>query len=509
MPEFRKVSTFPIPAHALWAFHAHPGAFSRLAPPWQSLRLASWTGSIRDGGRLEFDLLPLGRRVPLAVRWVAHHEGFVDGREFCDRQLKGPFAHWLHRHTVTPGGQSPVGSRGVAHDLQSTLCDDIDYRLPAPLAALGVPGWLLRRDLDRMFAFRHERTLNDARRHLAFADRPRLRLLLTGSSGFIGTPLAAYLSNAGHTVDRLVRREPRPVIDGTGREIALDAALFADEPADSADFRAALASVADADAGGATVYDAVIHLGGAPIAANRWTEPYKRHIADSRVRSTLGLSRLLAAMPTPPSAFLIASGVSGYTPTGSAAPADESAPLGAGFLADVTRAWEAAADPARAAGIRVCHLRLGAVLGAQGQTLASMRAPFVLGLGASIAPGTQRVAWISLDDTLAAVEFLLHHLAHPLPGGTAAANALTGPVNLVAPAAVSFDHLADTLARVLRRPRLLKLPVGVLRAMMGQLADEATRDLPVAPAKLAAAGFRFDFADLEAALRMELGALDA
>jgi ligand-binding SRPBCC domain-containing protein len=197
VPIYEKRSTLPTTAPALFAWHARPGAFERLAPPWEHMRVLARHGGITDGSRLTLEL----RRGPLKIRWEALHRNFVDGVQFTDEQVAGPFKRWIHTHRVEAAGGG------------ATLIDLVDYALPfGPLGALA-GGMLAGRVFDRLFEFRHRRIATDLARHNAVGQGRRLRLVLTGRTGFVLTQLAAFLSTGGHLVHLFpttedVRRQP-------------------------------------------------------------------------------------------------------------------------------------------------------------------------------------------------------------------------------------------------------------------------------------------------------------
>jgi uncharacterized protein len=233
--------------------------------------------------------------------------------------------------------------------------------------------------------------------------------------------------------------------------------------------------------------DAVIHLAGENIAARRWTAEQKRRILDSRVSGTRLLAQTLAGLQHPPEVLLCASAVGFYGHRGDQPLTEKSAP-GTGFLSEVCAAWEAAADAARRRGIRVLSLRFGIVLSRGGGVLARMLLPFRLGLGGRVGDGTQYMSWISIDDAMEAMTWLL-------------AAGITGPVNLVAPAPVTNADFTRALGRVLHRPTPFRVPAFAARLALGEMADSlllaSTR---VLPERLLDAGFRFRHADLAAAL---------
>jgi uncharacterized protein (TIGR01777 family) len=314
-------------------------------------------------------------------------------------------------------------------------------------------------------------TAGDLARHAAFADRPRLRVAITGATGFVGSALAAFLSTGGHAVVRIGRGPVRPgVVD-----VSWDPARGVLDPA-------ALAGV-----------DAVVHLAGAPIA-RRWTTAHRAAIRDSRVQGTRLLADVLARMDRPPAALLSGSAIGVYGSQGDAV-LDERAPVGTGFLAAVGAQWEAATAPAAAAGIRVVLLRTGIVQGAAGGALAVQAPLFQLGVGGRIGHGGQWLSPIALDDEVGAI----HHCLMD--------SRIAGAVNLVGPAPVTNAQYTQTLARVLRRPALAAVPAWAMRLAMGrEMAEETVlASQRVVPGVLVAHGFPFRFPDLESMLRFELG----
>jgi hypothetical protein len=445
----------PVSAEDAFRWHGRPGAFERLTPPWEAVRVEEKSGGIEDGARV---VLRMGAG-PLAVRWVAEHCDYVEGRQFRDVQVSGPFALWRHTHRVTPA--APAGCE---------LEDEIEYALPfAPFGDL-VAGAFTRRKLNRMFRYRHRVTEQDLLAHQRFKGVARMKIAITGSSGLIGKVLVPFLSTGGHDVARLVRKQGRLAAD----EIRWDPAA------------------ARLDAAALEGIDAVVHLAGESVAA-RWTAAKKAAIRDSRVEGTRLLAKTLAELSRPPKALIAASAIGYYGDRGPTALEEDAAP-GAGFLAEVCREWEAAADPARQAGIRVAHMRIGVVLSTAGGALATMLTPFRLGAGGVVGGGDQYMSWIALDDVVGA----LHHALMT--------KELSGPVNTVAPNPVTNRDFTKTLGRVLSRPTLFPVPAFAARLAFGEMADElllsSTR---VVPARLTASGYEFRFPRLEEALRHLLG----
>jgi uncharacterized protein (TIGR01777 family) len=293
---------------------------------------------------------------------------------------------------------------------------------------------------------------------------------VTGATGLVGSALVPALRAAGHRVDRLTRRPPAA---GT-TDLAWDPARGQLEPR-------ALEGV-----------DAVVHLAGESVAARRWSASVKERIRRSRVDGTRLLAGTLARLERRPRVLVSASAVGYYGDRGETLLAEDSAP-GRGFLADVCREWEAAADAARAAGIRVVHPRLGLALARHGGALPRMIAPFRLGLGGVVGSGRQYWSWIELGDLVRAIEACL------------ALDALAGPVNAVAPAPAPNREFTRALGRVLGRPTVVPLPAAAVRLLLGEMGQALLlASARVVPQRLEQAGFQFRYPALEPALRAAL-----
>ncbi len=233
---------------------------------------------------------------------------------------------------------------------------------------------------------------------------------------------------------------------------------------------------------------AAVHLSGVNLADHRWTPEFKREILESRVASTRVLATALAALRRPPQALLVASATGIYGNRGQEL-LDETSRPGEGFLADACLQWEAAAQPAIEAGIRVIHMRFGIVLGPGAGTLGKLLPIFRLGLGARLGSGDQYMSWISLPDTLAAIHFLLE------------SDSLSGPFNFAAPNPVTNAQFTRALANQLHRPAFFSIPAPALRLAFGPMADEALLSSCRAyPARLVAAGFQFSHSTIVHAL---------
>ena len=427
----------------VFAWHSRPGAITRLMPPWQPVRVAREALSVRDGQAV--------LALPGGLRWVAGHDpgSYDPPRQFADVLLPplGAVLRWRHTHKFAPG---PAGGTMVV-DVVST---------PVPASAL-----------RPMFAYRHRQLAADLSAHARAREAcPQpLTVALTGTSGLVGSALAALLTTGGHRVIRLVRRPPRHDGEREWRP-------------------------GDPDPGLLDGADAVIHLAGAPIGG-RFTPERKREIASSRAGPTRALATLAARFPGQLRAFVTASAVGFYGADRGDEVLTEDSERGEGFLADVTAAWENAAGPASAAGIRTVQVRTGIVQTPRGGMLRILYPLFEAGLGGPLGDGTGWQPWIEIDDLL---DIYLRAVTDP---------ALAGPVNAVAPGEARNAEYARTLGRVLRRPALIPIPPAAPRLLLGAegASELAAASQRVRPAALAAAAQLFRYPSLEGALRHVLG----
>jgi uncharacterized protein (TIGR01777 family) len=298
-----------------------------------------------------------------------------------------------------------------------------------------------------------------------------MRVAITGATGLIGSALTPHLESLGHDVIRIVRRDPQ------GTDVVWSPAEGRLDPR-------ALDGV-----------DAVVHLAGAGIGDQRWTDDYKRELRESRTRGTTLIAEAIAAADDGPKVLLSGSAIGIYGARGDTE-LDETSPPGDGFLADLCVEWEAATAAAEAADVRVVHLRTGIVLSTKGGALKKQLPLFKAGLGGKMGEGTQYQSWIHIDDEVAAITHLLD-------------TDTTGPVNLTAPAPVTNAEFTSTLGKVLGRPTFLPIPRFGPKLLLGaELADNLLfTGQRVLPGVLAAdPGFTFRYPDLESALRALLAA---
>lgn len=439
------------PIHDVFSWHARPGAFTRLTPPWQPVSLRREAENLADGTAV--------LQLPGGLTWVSRHDpgGYNPPYRFVDAVAASGVSSlavaallpWTHSHEF------------AEEDAAHTLVTD---RVHTPIGS---------KALRPMFRYRHRQLAEDlaAHRWAAALHPSPLTIAVTGSSGLIGTALTAFLTTGGHTVIRLVRRPARGPLEREWNPARPHPSLLEG-------------------------VDAVIHLAGASIAG-RFTDKHKREIRGSRIEPTRLLAELAAATASGPTAFVSASAIGLYGAERGDERVTETSDAGKGFLADVVAEWENATSPARDAGIRVSMIRTGIVQSARGGSLQIYRPLFAAGLGGKVAGGAQWVSWIDIDDLLD-----IYYRA-------VIDERLSGPVNAVAPHPVrNFDY-AKVLAKVLRRPAILPVPAFGPRMLLG---DEGSRNLVeggqfVVPAALAAVDHSFRRADLESSLRHQLGRL--
>lgn len=292
------------------------------------------------------------------------------------------------------------------------------------------------------------------------------KVVITGSTGLVGSALVEQLRDAGWTVLRAVRRP------------ASDASEVSWDPKNDAIEQEKVEGV-----------DAVVHLAGENISGHRWTDSFKQRILHSRTKGTLLVSEALAKLENPPRVFCCASAIGYYGDRGDELLVEDSPP-GDDFLAKVCQQWEAACQPARDAGIRVVNTRIGVILSPDGGALKTMLTPFKLGAGGVLGSGRQYMSWVALDDVISAIQCALDRPQ------------LSGPVNLTSPNPVTNREFTKTLGSVLSRPTIVPMPAFGARLAFGEMADAlllaSTR---VEPRELQSAGFEFRFPQLENALQ--------
>ena len=443
---YRNETILDFPRSEVWRWFSAPGAVTRLTPPFMGMRVVQEASTLREGTTVLKPTLPSpAPKLPLPG-WVAEHDpdGYVEGERFVDRAASLPYSltGWVHEHEFED------------RDGGTAVIDRVHSRIPDAV-------------LRPIFAFRNSRLAAD----LQALERSRaistemLTVAVTGSSGLVGTQLCAWLTTAGHQVIRLVRERPQP-----GERLW-------NPDAPSADLLDGV--------------DVLVHLAGHTIAG-RFTDGHKRKVRESRIGPTARLAELVADKGI---AMVCASAMGYYGADRGEEELVESSAPGDDFLADVVVDWEAACEPARAAGSRVVNVRTGIVLSAAGGVLGMLSLLFRLGLGGRIGDGRQWFSWVALDDLVDVyVRVILDE-------------SLSGPVNAVAPEAVRNAEYTRVLGEVLNRPTPLPVPEIGPRALLGKEGSDllALANQRIRPQALAERGHVFRFPELAAALSHELG----
>ncbi len=443
-------------AETAYAWHGRPGALERLTPPWENLEVVEPAAGLADGSRTVLRV----REGLIPIRWVARYRDVIAGRQFVDVQEEGPFTRWTHLHKFEPRA-----------DDTCAMTDRIEYVPPLGPAGAVAASLLLKRRIKRLLSYRHELLRADLEAEARFADYAPLRLAVSGATGLVGRRLLPFLQTGGHEVRRLTRTPSEPsdadwsYKDGSIEAVKLDG------------------------------LDGVVHLAGETIAA-RWTEARKKRIWESRAIGTRFLCETLARLHRPPRVLVSASAIGIYGNRGDEILTEDSPlpPPHADFLAEVAREWEAATEPARAAGIRVVNLRFGIILTPTGGAMAKLLVPFRLGLGGRVGTGRQWMSWIAIDDVLGAIQHAL------------LTDDLVGPVNATAPHPRTNQELAAALGRALGRPAAIPLPAKAVRMGLGEMGETTLlSSARVLPKRLQESGYVFRHPHLPGAFRFLLG----
>ncbi len=442
------------PASEVFAWHLRAGALERLTPPWERVEIVKHDG-VREGARVV-----VKTKTGFGwSEWEVEHRDVIEDRQFRDVQVRGPFKRWEHTHRIEADGSA-----------ECVLTDEIVFELPGGTIGDAVAGGWVRRKLERAFAFRHAVTKADLELKFRYGAVRPMTFLVAGASGLVGRALVPFLRTQGHAVLTLVRREAR----GAG-EIFWNPAAGELDPAK-------LRGV-----------DVIVNLAGENVAGGRWTEERKKAILESRVMATRTLVKTVEKMRHRPFVLVNASATGIYGNRGEERLNEESM-RGHGFLAEVCKAWENETAAAEELGLRAVALRTGVVLTPAGGALAKMLPAFRAGLGGPMGSGRQWMGWIAVEDLVGAI----YHAALD--------QRCAGPVNTVAPGAVTNAEFSRTLGRVLGRPVWARVPAWVLKAAFGQMAEEALLGgARVEPMRLEEARYEFRQANLEEALRHTLG----
>lgn len=292
-----------------------------------------------------------------------------------------------------------------------------------------------------------------------------MKVAIAGASGLVGSALIPVLKSMGAQITRMVRSKPK------AGEIEWHPGQAEMHP------------------GSLEGFDTIINLAGENIAGGRWTDDQKRKIRESRINGTHLLSEAIAKLSPKPRVFICASATGIYGDRDNEV-LDEQSESGGGFLAGVCREWEMATGPASQAGVRVVNLRIGPILAREGGMLAKLLTPFKMGMGGKVGSGRQYISWIAIDDVIQAIKLAIEDAS------------IHGALNIVSPNPVTNEEFTKTLGHVLNRPTALAMPAFAARLAFGEMADEMLlASQKVIPKKLTSIGFRFQFPQLEMALK--------
>jgi uncharacterized protein (TIGR01777 family) len=464
MPTFERATDVDCTAAGLFAYHAAPGAFERLTPPWDDVEIIEPLRRLADG---EVAIFKVGVG-PAKLRWVARHENVRDGHDggvagFDDVMVRGPASSWRHTHRFEP-----------LPDGRARLRDRITWTAPPG------GGLVVGPMLERMFRFRHRRTADDLALDAtlrALPDGARRRVVgVTGASGLIGRELTSLLRVLGHEVRPFVR--------------VVDAGAVSTSAPGTVSWHPASGAI---DVVAAAGLDAVVHLAGESIADGRLDHEKQARLRRQRVDHTRALWAALAALARPPAVVIGAAAVGFYGDRG-AELLDEHSPVGRGPLSDFCAAWEQAVLAAAKSTTRAVALRIGIVQSPRGGALGRVLPIFKAGLGGPLGDGRAFVPWIGVDDM---ADIILRAIVDAR---------VVGVVNATAPEPVTQRDYARALGAALGRPAVLPVPRFALQAVLGRdLGEHVVESMRVVPRALLELGHRFRHATIGEAFAHLLG----
>ena len=434
----------------LFSWHEKPGAFERLIPPWDPIKIIN-----REGG-LEQGFVDMRVRIgPFWIKFLAQHSEYVKNSNFKDVQIDGPFPMWEHTHQFNE-----------AKGGMSEMIDRIDCRIPLGLLGKIFFRGYVKNRVEQLLAYRHSTVHDDFKIANKYKGGP-LNIGITGSHGLIGTALIPFLTTCGHKVTRIVRKTPAE------NEIYWNPKTMEIDSLEG--------------------LDVIVHLAGENVGSGiRWSRKKKKEIYDSRVLGTGLLCRKIATMIRPVKTLVCASAIGYYGNRGDEF-LDENSGPGRGFFTEVVKGWEKATEYASGAGIRTVNMRFGIVLSPKGGALNRMLLPVKFGLGSKIG-GEQWWSWVSIDDAIGSIYHAIMN------------KKITGGLNIASPFPIRQKEFSETLCEVMWRPNLIALPETIVRNVMGEMGEMLLLSSnKINSNRIIESGYEFRHEKLEDALRHLLG----
>jgi len=458
---FIKRVEIPFEVHDVFNYHARYRAIDRLIPPWSFLKIIKRNNGLENGATCILKL----QYGPIKFKWIAKHFGYVQDQIFQDKMIKGPLKTWEHTHSFTP------------NELNGCIMEDkIQYSLPCGLNRLNILGNRLEKTLFQMFSYRHRILQNDLKLWDLLKENKGKRILISGSTGLIGSALIPFLETAGeHIISRLVRPTSNYYDSGNG-----------------SNFRVWDPETGKVDPSDLEGFDTIIHLSGDSIGG-RWSKIKKNRIRDSRVKTTELLCNAIKKLKKPPSTLICASAIGYYGSRGEEVVTEETS-AGDGFLAKLCVDWEAEAKSVEAIGIRVVNARFGLILSPKGGILKLLTLASQLKVGIGFGKGSNVFNWVSIEDVIGSILYSI--------GNTT----IRGPINVVSPNPVKASYFSEIISKMLGNQIFLRIGYGSLKLAMGEFADTISDSNGVVkPQKLMASGYPFMNTSLEDAARLLLG----
>ena len=459
---FVKKSFIPTKVEILFNYHKQDGALERLVPPWSGLDLVEKTGGINNGD-ISIFRISLG---PLKFRWIAQHFGYIQNEQFQDKMIRGPFKTWVHTHSFLSEGLN-----------NSILEDKIEYQPKFGQIGSRIFQNKIQTYLNQLFIYRSRLLTSDLSIEKNVSEKGK-NILISGSHGLIGSALIPLLTSVGeHKITRLVKFRGKHSDSNKNNEKIVYWDPENKKKLNHKDFEG---------------FDIIIHLAGENIFG-RWTKEKKQRIFNSRVKDTKFLSELLTNTSNPPSLVVCASAIGYYGNNYGEHLSEDSSP-GEGFLSEVCQGWEAATKDISKIGCRVVNLRFGNVLSPRDGILQKLLMSYKRGLGLTIGNNDQYFNWISIEDVIKSIFFIIIN------------KSIQGPVNIVSSKPVTNFDFFNTVKKLYSTKLSFSVNKNVARMIFGQMSEELlASNIYVIPKKLVSNGYTFFNPNLEDALRFLLG----